>query len=90
VSNNAIWGHLKWNLWVLVPNNSIWGQTIEGLLGISIERQSACYPNSLDDYIACLVAPIWSDLRCPQHTIFDTARSKSDSKCPQLCIFGTR
>ena len=54
MSNSMRWGHLKWVFRLSVSNKVIWGQAIEGLLGLLNKRKCVRYLKCLNDYITHL------------------------------------
>ena len=74
--NNPIWGHLKWDFSPFVSNIVIWGQSLRHRKRVQHRQKIDCYLKCLDSYIANPITRTKTYFKCPQRTIFDTARKK--------------
>ena len=77
------WGHLRWAFRLPVPNNTSWGQAIEGLVRLWTSEKCVRYLKCLDDYITHLTNTTSRRFRMPPtHHIWHSAQKS--------CKFGRK
>ena len=85
MSNKYCWGHLKQDLSPFVSNIVIWGQSLRHRKRVQHRQKIDCYLKCLDSYIANPITRTKTYFKCPQRTIFDTARKKVANLVTKPC-----